>query len=563
MSTREGMIAHAKGDLTAAIRCYKKALAANPGDEHALTWLGVISAQTGDLDFGISLLMKALRINPKNGDALLNLANAMLDKNIPDEAKKLYEKHLTLIGPTEPTLVGYCTCLSRLDLISELLHQTRDAVARYPASIDLWTHRANALVEAKLFLDALELTSDLLQALPGSSKILLLKARALSGSGDDISAKCLLEKLLAAEPNNLDVLIELGNFSQRADDLEAATIFYRKCLAIDPNCNLAKWNLAHILLPQKKFLEGWGFAKFRWGTKAFKNLQTEFTQTEWDGIAHDKPIYILGEQGLGDQLLYAGMAVEVLRRFPNSFLFINKKIVCLFNAHDLISRVMAIEELDLSGDFYYFYAADLGVFTRQDESDFPTAQILPFWALSPDPVIDSYISDLRRIGREKIIGLSWSSANPSLGDTKSPPLSDITHLVAGIKATFLNIQYGDQRDAIDEIQHITGKSILTVPGLDTFSDMARLAILVSQLDLVITISNTTAHLAGVLSVPTILMMPPKGKASFWYWHTRSNSKQSLWYPSVEVIGHDAVAGWAGTIKSAIAAATARLVPDTQ
>ncbi len=563
MSTREGMIAHAKGDLTAAIRCYKRALAANPVDEQALTWLGVISAQTGDLDSGISLLMKALRINPKNGDALLNLANAMLDKNIPDEAKKLYEKHVTLRGPTEPTLVGYCTCLSRLDLMSELLHHTQDAVARYPASTDLWTHRANALVEAKLFRDALELTSDLLKALPGSSKISLLKARALGGLGDDVSAKRLLEEVLHSEPGNLDVLIELGNVCQRTDDLEAATLYYRKCLVLDQNCSLAKWNLAHILLSRKQFQEGWEFARFRWGTRGFKSLQTTFKQAEWDGIAHDKPICILGEQGLGDQLLYAGMAVEVLRRFPNSFLFINRKIVYLFNADDLIGRVKAIEELDLSGDFYYGYAADLGALIRQYERNFPTYTTSPFWVSSRDPVIDPFINNLKKIGRKKIIGLSWSSANPSLGDTKSPPLSEITHLVSGVNATFVNIQYGNHQDAINQIRDLTGKSIQTVPGLDTFDDMARLGMLISQLDLVITISNTTAHLAGSLCVPTILMMPPRGKASFWYWHTRSNSKQSLWYPSVEVVEHDAAAGWVGTVERAIAAATARLVADTQ
>jgi tetratricopeptide (TPR) repeat protein len=446
--------------------------------------------------------------------------------------------------------------------MSELLHQTQDAVARYPASTDLWTHRANALVETGHFTDALKLTSNLLRALPKSPKISLLRARAFSALGDDAPAKSLLEEVLDSEPDNLDVLIELGNICQRTSDPEAANRYYRKCLVLDPNCSLAKWNLAHILLSRKQFHEGWEFARFRWGTKGFKNLQTAFKQTEWDGVAHDKPIFILGEQGLGDQLLYAGMAVEVLRRFPHSFLFLNKKIVCLFNAGDLIGRVKAIEELDLSSDFYYRYAADLGALTRQNESNFPTYATAPFWVSSCDPVIDQFISNHKKIGQKKIIGLSWSSANPSLGDTKSPPLSEIVRLVSSINATFVNIQYGDHQDAINDIRHVSGKSIQTVPGLDTFADMARLAILISQLDLVITISNTTAHLSGSLCVPTILMMPPKGKASFWYWHTRSNSSRSLWYPSVEVIGHDVAAGWVGTIERAIFAVSAQPTAGT-
>jgi len=49
--------------------------------------------------------------------------------------------------------------------------------------------------------------------------------------------------------------------------------------------------------------------------------------------------------------------------------------------------------------------------------------------------------------------------------------------------------------------------------------------------MVITTSNTTAHLAGAIGKKVILLLP-FSKGRFWYWHHKN--KKSLWYPSVTV-----------------------------
>ena len=49
-------------------------------------------------------------------------------------------------------------------------------------------------------------------------------------------------------------------------------------------------------------------------------------------------------------------------------------------------------------------------------------------------------------------------------------------------------------------------------------------------DLVITISNITAHFAGALGIKTYLLLS-NGPAKFWYWY---DDKYSKWYPSIEI-----------------------------
>ena len=56
--------------------------------------------------------------------------------------------------------------------------------------------------------------------------------------------------------------------------------------------------------------------------------------------------------------------------------------------------------------------------------------------------------------------------------------------------------------------------------------------LLKELDIFITISNSTAHLAGSLGVKTILIKP-ENYALFHYWNQKTN--KTPWYSSVELV----------------------------
>ena len=57
--------------------------------------------------------------------------------------------------------------------------------------------------------------------------------------------------------------------------------------------------------------------------------------------------------------------------------------------------------------------------------------------------------------------------------------------------------------------------------------------LLKNLDLFITVSNSTAHFAGALGIPTILICPKKS-STYYYWNTHDGS--SIWYKNVKVLG---------------------------
>ena len=68
--------------------------------------------------------------------------------------------------------------------------------------------------------------------------------------------------------------------------------------------------------------------------------------------------------------------------------------------------------------------------------------------------------------------------------------------------------------------------------LQLFNDFVKVASILKNLDLFITVSNSTAHLAGALNVKTFLIKPFT-QATFHYWNQPSN--KTPWYKSIELI----------------------------
>jgi ADP-heptose:LPS heptosyltransferase len=71
--------------------------------------------------------------------------------------------------------------------------------------------------------------------------------------------------------------------------------------------------------------------------------------------------------------------------------------------------------------------------------------------------------------------------------------------------------------------------------LDLFNNFIGLANLLKNLDIFVTVSNSTAHLAGALGIKTILIKPPN-HASFHYWNYEDG--KTPWYKSVSIISKE-------------------------
>jgi len=102
----------------------------------------------------------------------------------------------------------------------------------------------------------------------------------------------------------------------------------------------------------------------------------------------------------------------------------------------------------------------------------------------------------------------------------------------------INLQYGDVQADIDECFEQTGVRVEQMPTVDNFRDLEGLACLIQSCDEVVSVDNSTVHLAGALGQTVTALLP---LSADWRWLEETH--ESVWYPSVRLIRQTALGDW--------------------
>ena len=149
-----------------------------------------------------------------------------------------------------------------------------------------------------------------------------------------------------------------------------------------------------------------------------------------------------------------------------------------------------------------------------------------------------------------VCGISWRSKNADFGADKSITLEKLTPLLSAPGVDFIDLQYGDTSDERLAFEQTHGICIRRLDDIDNKNDIDSLAALISACDIVITISNVTAHIAAALGKPTLVMLP-NSPSLFWYWHRERTD--SPWYPTAVLVRQNQPGEWQDVIEIARAA----------
>ncbi len=143
-----------------------------------------------------------------------------------------------------------------------------------------------------------------------------------------------------------------------------------------------------------------------------------------------------------------------------------------------------------------------------------------------------------------MIGISWRSTNPKIGKHKTAKLEDFLPILSQPGLGFINLQYGDTAEEIGAIAE-SGFQVRHIEEIDNTNDIDGLAALIEACDAVVTVSNTTAHLAGALGKPVWVLIP-HGDVRIWYWF---NDRDCPWYPGARIVRKQPNQSWAEFIAS--------------
>lgn len=360
---------------------------------------------------------------------------------------------------------------------------------------------------------------------------------------------------LALKPDLPEVHLNLGNVLQAQGDVDAALTAYRRALALQPELAEAQVAESMALLMQGHFDLGWQNHERRWSTREYDTPMRAYPWPLWKGehLASGR-LLIWGEQGIGDEIMFAGLIPDAMRSAKQVVLDCDARLKPIFARSFPGVGVISGDDPEQLAD--RDIAAHLpsgslpGIFRASRAAFAATAS--PY--LVAEPAERQNFRERYSDGR-RLVGLAWHTKNQKTGRRRSIELPLLAPLFARPDIRWISLQYGDH-DALEQQAEAASAPLFVDRSVDQLADMDRFAAQVAAMDLVITIDNSTAHLAGALSVPTWLLLP---FASNWRW--LKGCEDSPWYPTIRIFRQPSLGDWVSVIQGVQKALSA--TPDHQ
>lgn len=541
------MRAQKRGDLETAESIYAQILDSDPADPGALHYLGLVRRSQSRISDSYSLLRRSIELAPGEPKFHLNLGIALLEDGHAVEAGKSIEKSIELKPNWALAYRHIAEAYWRSENIDGALNALSRAITLYPTHpVDLLLIKSRLLIETKRFSDAISSIDLILAQAPDLAEAHLLRGHAWRELGNRPRALSSYRRALKLDPDFFDAKLAVAVMIFHLGELAEARALADELVTTQPENSDARWLRALISLSAGDFLTG--LTDYEWRDRQ--------TQRQWPLLETQRPkwreprghrLLVWSEQGLGDEIFFAGW-LQAIKDVENDVVVaVDSRMVSAFSR--------AFPHLQ-------FVSRDERVAERDYDSHLPIGSI-------PKSLLDlgldwkglrkktSYIAagSLRvREVREMLspiecplVGISWRSERPIIGQEKSVSLAEMQPLLAIPGVTFVSLQYGDVRKEIADFENSTGLKILQLTSINQREDLEGHLATISICDAIVSVCNATAHFAGALGKRGFVLVT-RGRSRIWYWSNRTRDGDSEWYSSLRLLDRPESGSWETSLR---------------
>jgi tetratricopeptide (TPR) repeat protein len=480
------------GRLAEADAAYREALTLKPQYPEALNNLCGVLKATRRLPEAELACRLALAIRPDYAEAHLNLGAVLVDLDRVSEAEAAYREALVHRTDYAEAHYNLGVALFRQERFAEAEQAYRGAIHCQPGLAHAHNNLGCVLRVLERFPEALDAFRNALEVLP---------------------------QLAEAHANVANALTQLGRYAEA----ESAC---RKAVALKPDYGEARFSLGVLLLGLGRFDEGWPLYESRYEQPDFihRKSKTMLSCPQWLGEPlAGKSVLLWQEDGLGDMLQFSRY-IPLLKNAGAAHI----AFACVPALHRLVANVDGVDAVyDHSVALARVATYDCWTSLLSVPSHLRTTlDTIPRPArLSADPaLVEHWRPAFDALPRGPRVGLVWKGNAKHHNDANRsiPSLATLAPLWGVPGLSFVSLQKGQGEDE-------ARNPPVAQPLLDLgarVSDFADSAAIVAQLDLVICVDTSIAHLAASLGKPCWVMLPERDVD--WRWmHERDDSP---WYP---------------------------------
>ncbi len=492
----------------------------------------------------MACFQRAIDIRHDDVDALLEQAETCLELGRKEEARDAFELALAFMPDSVRALAGIGRLARNAAPVEALQYYRRalelspqDPVLHFECGLAHNRHGDTRAAQAA-YQRAIDLDPDYVAA------VVNLGLLHLSQLGDVGRARQLFERAVELQPDLVAAQANLGLALQDEGRFTEALAHYDRLTAKYPEVVEYRWNrgLAHLSIGD--FSRGWDDYELR--TARTAPAGPMYSSRPWDGAPlAGGELLVYGEQGLGDQVMFASCIPDVLRRTPDVVIACDPRLVAPFERSFPAARVRGMQR---DGQCEWLNShprldaqiaiGSLPRLFRRSWTDFPKEG----GYLVADPArVKYWKTRIDQLSRGLNVGVCWrAGTRKTRSELRSLKAEQCLPLLTIASCNFISLHSTENVDEIATLER-NGAQLQIWP--EATGDISELTALVAALDLIIAVPSTAAHIAGAEDRPLWILLSASPE-----WRYLWQGDRMPWYPSARLWRQRDAGNWNDVIE---------------
>lgn len=509
------------GESDKAAAACRNAISLNPSFLGAHFNLGLTASGIGNIEYSLRWFQRSVRLNPDFVEGWNNLGDTLMSIGELVAAEKAFQNALRRNGGHVMARVNLANLSRCQGNYSKAESYALSAIALQPNLAEAYGNLGNIrrdLMKPRgsevSYRRALFITPSYADALSNLGNLL----RDLLRLEEAID---ILRRAICFRPAFYEAYFNLGVTLYRQGGVHAAHGMYRKSIELKPDFSEAILAKGFLYLAEGRYAEGWDYYERRFDRPDLGLRRNEHEVCEWNGEdpLSGKSILVYAEQGLGDTLQFSRFALVLERMGADVTLEVQRPLVEVMSGNG--SAISVVEDGHGSGRTYDYQVPLMSLphrFKTTVESIPPCYGRL---AYSQDKILEWRI----RLGPRR---------KPRVGFVFSGNQDHVNDHIRSIAWGFADALFAEEIDIIclqKELRLHDGEYIERRGDIRVFcsaiTDFTDTAALCAEMDLIISVDTSVAHLSASLGKPTWVLIPFMPD---WRWMI--DKKDSPWYPTI-------------------------------
>ena len=509
-------------------------------------------------DFGAAALLavEVTRTDPDCAQAYHALALALEGLGELHKALEMYERALKLDPEDAELYVNLGLVAQRLQMYDGAERFFRLFIQMRPNHHLGYNNLGGVLRDMGRREEAIEVLREAIHKIPNNAELWNTLGTVVMEQGQVAEARIFYEEALRLAPKMARIYHNLGYAINHTGPLEEALALYDKALTLmddnHPDRPEARNSRALCLLGLGRLKEGWEEWEARLDPKFRASVLYAIQAARWQGEPlAGKRLLLIGEQGLGDEIMFASCYGELAEQCgPDGELIVatDRRLAPLLRrtypslhietyastTHNG-KQVRLVPWLKTAPAPDYFSPNGSALrFVRDDIAKFPADRPI----FLPDPArVAHWKERLEALGPGPYVGICWRSMVTT--GTRGKYFSPLDHwapVLSQKNVRFINLQYGDCREELEYFKTRHGADIHVFEDLDLKNDLDDNAALCAALDLVLSAPTAAGALAGAVGTRTWLL-------TIGYVWPQLGTDRFPWFPNNRVLCPPTYADW--------------------